>query len=255
MIAHRAYYRDVPYYSIDGTRVVTPTLPIAFVAGVVSFLSPCVLPLVPSYLAYVGGSSQARRLLILRNALLFCFGFSLIFISLGASASVLGALLRTNQVALAITGGLFMVLFGLIMLGVLRLPWLYRDTRPGGPAKADKPWGAMLLGMAFAAGWTPCIGPVLGGILTLAATAGTLTQGVLLLGTYALGLALPFLLAALAMDRFIRLSKQIRRHTVWLERAAGVLLVTVGLLMISGTFTLLNSLLIRLTPAWLISRL
>ena len=120
-----------------------------------------------------------------------------------------------------------------------------------------KTWvaGAMLLGMAFATGWTPCIGPVLGGILTLAATVGTLTQGVLLLGSYALGLALPFLLAALIMDRFMQLSKQLRRRIVALERIAGTLLVVAGLLMLSGNFTRLNTFLIRLTPEWLISRL
>ena len=113
----------------------------------------------------------------------------------------------------------------------------------------------MLLGMAFATGWTPCIGPVLGGILTLAATVGTLTQGVLLLGSYALGLALPFLLAALIMDRFMQLSKQLRQRIVALERIAGTLLVVAGLLMLSGNFTRLNTFLIRLTPEWLISRL
>ena len=218
-------------------------------------MSPCVLPLVPSYLAYVGGSSRTRRVLIIRNALLFSAGFSIIFVSLGASASLIGTLLRDNQSILSITGGLFMVLFGLIMLGLFRFAWIYRDTRPNVDPTSGNPCGAILLGMAFAAGWTPCIGPVLGGILTLAATVGTLTQGVLLLGSYALGLALPFLLTALAMDRCMQLSKQLRRHTVILERIGGTLLVAVGLLMISGNFTRLNTFLIRLTPEWLISRL
>ena len=203
----------------------------------------------------MGGSSQARRVLILRNALLFSTGFSIIFVSLGASASVFGALLRANQTILSITGGLLMIFFGLVMLGVFRFAWIYRDTRPRVPKTAGNPWGAMLLGMAFATGWTPCIGPVLGGILTLAATVGTLTQGVLLLGSYALGLALPFLLAALIMDRFMQLSKQLRRRIVALERIAGTLLVVAGLLMLSGNFTRLNTFLIRLTPEWLISRL
>ena len=233
----------------------TPTLPLAFTAGILSFLSPCVLPLVPSYLAYVGGSAQARRAVVVRNALLFVAGFSLVFIALGASASVLGSLLRANERLLTVAGGILIGLFGLIMLGVIRLPWLYRDTRPQVRAEAGKPWGAVLLGMAFAAGWTPCIGPVLGGILTLAGASGTLSQGVLLLGTYALGLALPFLLAALALEPFLRLSKRIRRFTPWLERGAGAILVVAGLLMVTGTYTRLNGLLIRLTPEWLISRL
>jgi len=252
---YRTYYRNAASRPIDlETPPVTPTLLLAFTAGLFSFLSPCVLPLVPSYLAYVGGSAEARSTAV-RNALPFIAGFSLIFIALGASASVLGALLRANQVLLTIIGGLLVLLFGLIMLGAIRLPWLYRDTRLQLRVTAGKPWGAVLLGMAFAAGWTPCIGPVLGSILTLAAASGTLSQGVLLLGSYALGLGLPFLLAALALESFLRATKRIQRFAPWLERGAGALLVIAGLLMVSGTYTRLNGLLIRLTPDWLISRL
>lgn len=233
----------------------TPTLPLAFAAGVLSFLSPCVLPLVPSYLAYVGGSARARRGVALRNSLLFVLGFSLIFVALGASASALGGLLRAYQAELAIAGGVLVLAFGLVMLGLIRLPWLYRDTRPQLRGDASRPWGAVLLGMAFAAGWTPCIGPVLGAILTMAGAEGTLAHGVLLLGSYALGLGVPFLLAALALEPFARFSERFRRFLPWVERAAGGLLVVAGVLMVSGLYTRLNRLLIGVTPDWLLSRL
>ena len=236
----------------------TPTLPLAFVAGVLSFLSPCVLPLVPSYLAYVGGSTAtggARRALTLRNSLLFILGFSLVFIALGASASVLGGLLREHRRWLVVFGGVLVIFFGLVMLGAFKLPLLYRDARLRFGGDSSTPVGAVLLGMAFAAGWTPCIGPVLGGVLTLAGEVGTLGYGVVLLFCYALGLAVPFFLAALALERFLGFSKSFRRHLVWVERAAGGLLVVAGVLMLTGTYTTLNAYLIRFTPDWLISRI
>ena len=233
----------------------TPTLPLAFLAGLLSFLSPCVLPLVPSYLAYVGGSADARRALLVRNSLLFILGFSLVFIALGASASAVGALLRDNLRLLTLFGGALVVFFGLAMLGVFKVPWLYRDTRPQFRGESRTPRGALLLGMAFAAGWTPCIGPILGAILTMAGASGTLASGVALLGAYAIGLGVPFLLAALLLDPFIRLSRRFRRFLPWFERGAGVLLVIAGLLMLTGTYTVLNSYLIRITPDWLLSRL
>lgn len=233
----------------------TPTLPLAFAAGVLSFLSPCVLPLVPSYLAYVGGSGAQRRALLMRNSLLFVLGFSMIFIALGASASALGSLLRSNRQILMIGGGILVILFGLVMLGVIRLPWLMRDTRMQAQHDASTPWGAVLLGMAFAAGWTPCIGPVLGGILTLAGAGGTLGEGVLMLGVYSLGLAVPFLLASLALDPFLRFSRRFRAWLPWVERTAGGLLLVAGVLMVTGAYTRLNTWLIRFTPDWLYSRL
>jgi cytochrome c-type biogenesis protein len=234
---------------------VTPTLGLAFTAGLLSFLSPCVLPLVPSYLAYVGGSGATKRALLIRNALLFVLGFSLIFIALGASASALGSLLRANRQVLTIGGGVLVILFGLVLLGLIRLPVLMRDTRVQAKHDASTPIGAVLLGMAFAAGWTPCIGPVLGGILTLAGASGTLLEGVTMLAVYSLGLAVPFLLAALALDPFLRVSRRMRRWLPWVERAAGGLLVIAGVLMVTGTYTRLNTWLLRFTPDWLYSRL
>jgi len=235
----------------------TPTVSLAFVAGILSFLSPCVLPLVPSYLAYVSGSSAAeqKRAVTLLNSLLFILGFSLVFIALGASASALGSLLRDVRGPMMLVGGVLVILFGLMMLGVIKLPFLYRDTRMTFEGDSTTTWGAVLLGMAFAAGWTPCIGPVLGGILTLAGASGTLSQGVLLLASYALGLAVPFFLAALALETFLKFSAAFRQYLPWVERAAGGLLVVAGLLMVSGLYTTFNTYLIRFTPEWLFSRL
>lgn len=233
----------------------TPTLSLAFTAGILSFLSPCVLPLVPSYLAYVGGSGAAKRALLIRNALLFIAGFSSIFIALGASASVLGSLLRANRQVLTIGGGILVILFGLVLLGVIRLPVLMRDTRVQARHDASTPVGAVLLGMAFAAGWTPCIGPVLGGILTLAGASGTLLEGIVMLAVYSAGLAIPFLVAALALEPFLRATRRMRRWLPWVERAAGGLLVVAGVLMVTGTYTRLNNWLLRFTPEWLYSRL
>lgn len=233
----------------------TPTVPLAFAAGILSFLSPCVLPLVPSYLAFVGGNASAARSVRVRNALLFVLGFSLVFVALGASASLLGSLVRSYRGTLTLVGGVLVIAFGLVLLGVIRLPWLYRDTRMQMKGDPSTPIGAVLLGMAFAAGWTPCIGPILGGILTLAGASGTLGSGVTLLGVYSLGLAVPFIVAALAMDRFLHVSAGLRRYLPWIERGAGALLIVAGILMMTGTYTALNSWLVRFTPDWLYSRL
>jgi cytochrome c-type biogenesis protein len=236
-----------------------PTVPLALLAGVLSFLSPCVLPLVPSYLAYVGGSAaeqgKRQRAVAIRNSLLFILGFSLVFIALGASASAVGVLLRSYRSLFMLMGGVLVIAFGLVMLGVFRLPVLYRDTRKSAAGDSSTPWGAVLLGMAFAAGWTPCIGPVLGGVLTLAGASGTLAQGVTLLASYALGLAIPFLLAALMLERFLHFSKGFRRFLPWVERVSGSLLLVAGVLMVTGYYTVLNTALIRFTPDWLFSRL
>jgi cytochrome c-type biogenesis protein len=251
-----------------------PSLPLAFLAGLLSFLSPCVFPLVPSYLAFVGGSvggsvggagggrgtasaavvAGSRRVL-LRQSLLFIAGFTLVFIAMGASASLLGAVLRQHRDVLAVAAGVVVALFGLVMLGVLKVPFLYRDARLRYRGETARPWGALLLGMAFAAGWSPCIGPILGGILTLAGASGTLAQGVALLAVYALGLAVPFLVAALALEPFLLFSKRFRAYLPWVERAAGALLLVAGLLMVTGTYTQLNTYLSQVTPRWLLSRL
>ena len=232
----------------------TPSIPIALAAGVLSFLSPCVLPLVPSYLAYLGGDSDRRDRMV-RNSLLFVLGFSLIFIALGASASLLGAVLLQNRGWLMQVAGVVVILFGLVLVGVIRIPLLYRTARPGYPRDGSTPVGALLMGMAFAIGWTPCIGPVLGAILTLAGTSGTLVTGAGLLAVYALGLAVPFLLASFGMTAFSNFLDRFRRFVPWVERISGSILIVAGVLMLTGYYTSINAYLIRLTPEWLIQRL
>lgn len=232
---------------------------IAFTAGILSFLSPCVLPLVPSYVTFVTGLSledvsRARRVALV-HSLLFVCGFTAIFVALGAGATALGVVLAAYRDWISRIGGVLLVIFGLILLDVVRIPALARDRRI---YLADKPvgyLGSVLVGLAFGAGWTPCIGPVLGGILSLASATGSVWRGVALLLAYSAGLAVPFLLAALAIDKFLALFARMRRGLVWASRISGALLIMVGVLLASGWFTLLATWLQRLTPAALRDRL
>jgi len=234
----------------------TASIPLAAFAGLLSFLSPCVFPLVPSYLAYVGGSATASQRARIINSLLFIVGFSLAFVALGASATWVGAILRAWRHELIIIGGLVIVVFGLGMLGLFRIPFLMREARlQVQEQRAGTPLGAALLGFAFAIGWSPCIGPILAGVLTLASTSETVGQGMLLLSVYALGLGIPFLLAALAFDRFLGVSQKVKRHLGTIERIGGAIMVVTGVLMVTGYYTVFNGLLQGITPDWLMSRL
>ncbi len=234
-----------------------PSFSLAFFAGILSFLSPCVLPLVPSYIAYIGGNSavDTKKYIVLRNSLFFILGFSLIFIALGASASALGNILRSYRPYLMTFGGILIIFFALNMLGLFKLSFLMGDSRKQYQGNTASPIGSVLMGMAFAAGWSPCIGPVLGSILTLAGATGTLTQGMLLLTSYAIGLGIPFFLAALATQKFLSFSSKFKKYLIWVERASGGLLLVAGLLMITGYYTVLGRYLIRFTPEWLFSKL
>lgn len=234
--------------------MLAPSLPVAFLAGLLSFLSPCVLPLVPSYLAYVGGAS-ADRGAALRNSLLFIIGFSSVFVLLGASASLLGGLLIDYRPLLIRVGGVIVASFGLMLLGLFRLPAMVRSAKVAYRGDTGTPIGATLMGMAFAIGWTPCVGPALGAILTLAGASATLGVGAGLLAVYAAGLAIPFFLAALGLGAFTRFTERFRPVLPWVERASGAILVTAGTLMLTGTYTRLNILLVRITPAWLLEHL
>lgn len=236
-------------------------IPIAVTAGLLSFLSPCVLPLVPSYLSFVTGMTLddlqegADRRIVLLHSVLFVSGFTAVFLLLGASASFLGQFFRLYEVWLARAGGLVVIVLGLHLMGVFRIAPLMREKRVH---LADKPSGhvgTFAVGAAFGAGWTPCIGPVLGAILTMAGTSETVWQGTGLLLAYSAGLSIPFLLAALALDSFLKAFARFRRWIPVLEKASGALLVVLGLLLLTGTFTILSSYLTRLTPGWLLDRI
>ena len=215
------------------------SLAAAFLAGVLSFLSPCVLPLVPTYLFYLGGE-RGRPLL---NALFFVLGFGAVFFLLGLPFTLLGGLLFEHRQTLARVGGAVLILFGLYMLG-LRPRWGVNLRYQG---ETSRPLGALLLGATLGLGWTPCIGPILGAILTLTAVGG----GVELLLAYILGLAVPFLLVALFAERLKVWLRRAGRFSHYVEILAGVVLLAVGILLLTGTFTALNSFFLRITPEWL----
>jgi cytochrome c-type biogenesis protein len=235
------------------------TVLVAFTAGLLSFLSPCVLPLVPSYVTFITGMglddvSRARRTALV-HALLFVLGFSFIFVALGAGASVFGQLLREYRVWIARVGGVLMVLMGLWMLDVLRIGALQQERRFH---LSDKPLGylgTVLVGIAFGAGWTPCLGPTLGAILLLAANESELGKGITLLSFYSAGLAVPFLVSALALEKFLSFFQSFRHNIGKVNRIAGILLVVVGVLMFTGWFERLAAVLQPLTPAFLVERL
>ena len=213
----------------------------AFVAGMISFLSPCVLPLVPGYVSFVAGSSleelrdhQAPRLQVLSLAGTFVLGFTLVFVALGASATALGNLLLSYRYELGLLAGIVVILFGLHMLGITPIRLLNQEARLHLEVGRGRVLSALLLGIAFAFGWTPCIGPVLGAILTLGASTADVTKGALLLAIYSLGLGLPFLLAALFTGALLARLRALGRAGRNLQRAAGGLLVAMGLLMVTG---------------------
>lgn len=241
----------------EGTGSLGPL--VAFAGGLLSFLSPCVLPLVPSYLGFITGFTLEemgnRRRLALVHATLFVVGFSIVFILLGASATALGSALRFYKDAIMRAGGVLIIFFGLYCLGVIKLGFLSQERRVHLEQKPIGFLGSVLVGMAFGAGWSPCIGPILGGILSLAATEADLSRGIWLLVAYSAGLAVPFLIAALAVDSFMGWFKKFRRHIQLVQRVSGALLVAVGLLIVTGQFTRLATYLQKLTPDFLFNML
>ena len=234
-------------------------LAIAFTAGLLSFLSPCVLPLVPSYVTFITGLSledvsKARRSALV-HAVLFVLGFSLIFLALGAGATLLGRVLLAYRDWITRVGGVLIIVFGLYLLGVFNIGAFARERRFH---LADKPvgyLGTVLVGIAFGAGWTPCIGPILGAILTYTASSADLERGLQLLSAYSLGLAVPFLLAAVLVQQFLSFFTRIKRQMMWVQRIAGALLIVVGVLMVTNYFTILASYLQAFTPEALRSRI
>jgi cytochrome c-type biogenesis protein len=227
----------------------------AFGAGVISFLSPCVLPLVPGYISFLTGvtpgteGARGRVRDVLVPSLLFVAGFTAVFVALGASASLLGSALRQYRDVLAVAGGVLLVAFGVLLLGVVKVPWLYSEARFD-PSKARSlgRWAAPVMGVLFAFGWTPCVGPVLGSILMLAGSQTSAARGSLLLLAYSAGLAIPFVATALLLDRFRTTLTWTTRRTAALNRAAGIVLVLLGLLIATGRLALVTGWLSRLLP-------
>ena len=250
------------------------TLLAAFGAGLLSFISPCVLPLIPGYLSYVSGLSlddlrggagaagtekgaagapgapPATRRRVAVASLAFIMGFSLVFVSLGASASAIGQFLMSRLTILNKVAGAIIVVFGLHTMGVFRIEWLYQDTRVRTNQRPAGFLGAVLVGIAFAFGWTPCIGPILAGILAVAAAQDTIGDGVRLLLAYSLGLGVPFFATALAIDRFFAAFARIRHHYHKIELVSGALLMAIGVLIFTNRFTVIAQWLTPFLPVY-----
>jgi cytochrome c-type biogenesis protein len=234
------------------------SIPAALIAGLVSFLSPCVLPLVPAYLVYLTGATiehvandeemEVSRRAVMLSAVLFVFGFSTVFVALGASASFIGGFIRAWSAQLSIVAGVVIIIMGLHFLGLTRIAFLMREGRLPIPKPVGL-WGAYVMGLAFAFGWTPCIGPILAAILSVAASEATVMKGAGLLAVYSAGLGIPFLFAAFLIERSSSLLARIRSHLATIERAMGVLMVLVGIGFLTGSVSTLSIWLLETFPA------
>ena len=230
----------------------------ALIAGVLSFLSPCVLPLVPPYLIYLTGATIERvahdevaassRRAVMISALLFVLGFSTVFVALGATASLIGGVIRAWSAELSIAAGIAIVLMGLHFLGLTRIGLLMREGRLSIPKPVGL-WGAYVMGLAFAFGWTPCIGPILAAILSMAAAEATVAKGAGMLAVYSAGLGLPFLVAAFMVEQFSSLFARMKRHLASVERAMGVLLVVTGIGFLTGSVSAVSVWLLETFPS------
>ena len=229
----------------------------SFAAGIVSFLSPCVLPLVPGYLSYVAGERLAAveapavagtRLAAVRLSVFFVLGFSTVFVILGASATSLGQLLLAYRYEANLVGGVIVILLGLFMMGLAKLPWLQRELRLHPELMGGGPGAAYVIGIAFGFGWTPCIGPILGAILTASAVSATVSEGILLLGVYSLGLGLPFIAAAVFTDGLLARLRVLGRIGRSLQLAAGAVVTAMGVAMLTGQLTRLSYWLLEIFP-------
>ena len=224
------------------------TLLAAFAAGILSFVSPCVLPLIPGYISFISGltleemqgdgSAATSRRHVLIASIAFVLGFTVVFVAAGASATAIGKFLSQSLIIKRIAGAILIV-FGLHMMGVFRIPFLENEKRIHTQRKPAGPVGAFFVGTAFAFGWTPCIGPILGGILTIAASRESVGEGMQLLAVYSLGLGVPFLLTSVAINQFFAATKRIRKHYHKIELISGALLIVVGLLIFFDQFTLI----------------
>lgn len=227
----------------------TPLPIAAFIAGVISFLSPCVLPLVPGYVSLISGATvdelsqqENGRLMrsVMLHSIMFILGFSIVFVMLGAGATMVGQVVGRYRVLLTYVAGIVIIIFGLHLTGLFKINALYSDKRLHAVKGGSSPLGAFVVGFAFAFGWTPCIGPILATILTFAAAEETVGKGMGLLAIYSLGLAVPFLLTSLGVDRFLKFYGRFRRHLHAVEVASGVLLIVIGALVLTRHFTVLS---------------
>lgn len=234
-------------------------LGVALLAGLLSFLSPCVLPLVPSYVSFLTGMTledlEHRRRLAVTHALFFVSGFTLVFVLLGATATALGRVLNYYQVWIERVGGVLIIVLALYLLGVFRLGALQAERRLHLATKPVGYLGSALVGVVFGAGWTPCLGPILAAILLYASASATVGEGMRLLLAYSIGLAIPFLVAAFAVERFLGWFQRFRRYLPWVLRLAGIMLLLVGILMVTGYFSLLATWLQGFTPEFIRRRI
>ncbi len=236
-----------------------PTFFSAFIAGVLSFLSPCVLPLIPGYISFISGKS-VKELTDQKNvskeaiigAIFFGLAFSSVFIMLGMSATYVGSVLNEYKVVLSRVAGVIIVIFGLNMLGVLKISFLFKQAKINYKKNSAVPYyiQAFILGLAFVLGWTPCIGPILSAILILAAKGDSVYYGAKLLAVYSLGLWIPFLVTAIALGRIMKFTKKISKHIVWIERVSAGLLIIIGVLLITNNMTMIVAFLMQFMPIY-----
>ncbi len=247
---------DIPFEQVDSENFFDSdfrlSLIIAFGAGLLSFLSPCVLPLIPVYASFLTGlsvqdlstkskTSKSKFGITMKRGLMFVLGFSVIFIILGSSAGYAGSILLDTVVWIERIGGVVLIVLGLHLIGLFKIPWLERQLKFDLSKRTSGKAGTFFVGMAFGAGWTPCIGPILAGILTIAASSSSILTGASLLSIYSAGLAIPFLISAFALDKFLLFFDRIKSKMIWIQRISGVLLIGVGILLLTGSMTVLSN--------------
>ena len=232
----------------------TTTLPIAFLAGFISFLSPCVLPLIPGYISYISGTSfdklvEKKKNLIVIKTVFFTLGFSFVFISLGSAASFIGIFFLSNSEIFRIIAGIIIIFFSLQLLGIINFKFMNKDIRIFTNRYSHNLAFPLLVGVAFGFGWTPCIGPILGSILTLAAIEENLNKSILLLSFYSLGLAIPFIISGILIDKFLFFSKNFRKYTSTIIKVGGIILLLTGIAILTGQLQVLGFFILEYFPA------
>ena len=229
------------------------TLSIAFLSGLISFLSPCVLPLIPGYISYISGTSfdkirEKKRNLIVVNTIFFTLGFSFVFIALGSTATFIGQFFLVNSNILRILAGVVLIIFSLQLIGIINFNFMNKDIRIFTNQYNDSLFFPLIVGVAFGFGWTPCIGPILGSIITLAALEENILRGVLLLSFYSLGLAIPFIISGILIDKFLLFSKSFRKYTSVISKTGGIILFLTGIAILTGQLQVLGFFILEYFP-------